>query len=76
VLTERGFHASLDYVKRTTPAYIEATPFKLTPAQLDAGGEVGAVTAAHWPVQHEMERVLVFDIQWKSPKIRRGTASK
>ena len=27
VLTERGFHASLDYIRETTPAYLSARPF-------------------------------------------------
>lgn len=77
VLTERGFHATLDYMKKTTPAYVEASPFSLTATQLSGGGEGSAVAEpAQWPVRHETERVLVFDIQWRTPKIRRGTASK
>ena len=27
VLTERGFHASLDFIRETTPAYLSERPF-------------------------------------------------
>ena len=79
VLAERGFHAHVEFIAKSTPAYIEATPFSLTPAQLAAEsgeGGGGAAQPAQWAVHSETERVLVFDIQWRSPKIRRGTASK
>lgn len=112
VLTERGFHASLDYLRQSVPRLLSRQPATHEPLELGlrvrSGTPVGqclaensdgapAATglAAHheffdpaelsasteethtrWAIHADQHKVLIFDIQWEPPKIRRGTASK
>ena len=45
-------------------------------ARRSGAEEDGEAEGERWIVHNDEQKVLIFDIQWDPPRIRRGTASK